>query len=239
MSAPLTEWAVLPHGRLAEAAPNILTVTGTIHMPIGDFPRRMTVVRLPDRRLVIFSAIALDEPQMREIEAYGDPAFLVVPNHHHRLDAGIWKSRYPALHVVTPPAARDKVQEAVPVDATSVDFGAPNVTWIVVPGTRSHEGALQVDGLTGTTLILNDIIGNIRDAHGFGGWLLRLMGFAGDAPHIPVPVKRGIVEDKAALAAQLRAWAALPELKRIIVSHGDTIEDNPAGALTALADALE
>ncbi|MDB5705171.1 MAG: hypothetical protein JWN66_2287 [Sphingomonas bacterium] len=239
MSAPLAEWKVLPHGRLTEAAPNILTVTGTIHMPIGDFPRRMTIVRLQDGRLVIYNAIALDEAQMREIEAFGDPAFLIVPNDHHRLDAGIWKERYPALHVVTPPAAREKVEETVAVDTTSGDFGDPNVTWIVVPGTRSGEAALQVDGLTGTTLILNDIVGNIRGTHGFGGWLLRMMGFAGDEPHVPAPVKRMMVGHKADLAAQLRAWAALPNLKRIIVSHGETIEDDPAGTLTALAKALE
>jgi hypothetical protein len=239
MSAPLTDWKVLPHDRLTEVAPNILTVTGTIHMPIGDFPRRMTIVRLRDSRLVIFNAIALDEEEMREIEAFGDLAWLIVPNAHHRLDAGIWKDRYPSLRVVTPPAAREKVEDALPVDAINVDFGDPDVTWIVVPGTHSGESALRVDGADGTTLILNDIVGNIRDAHGFSGWLLKLMGFAGDEPHIPGPVKMGMGKSKADLAAQLRAWAALPGLKRIIVSHGETIEDDPCGALTALADTLE
>jgi hypothetical protein len=239
MSAPLTEWKVLPHGRLTEIAPNIRTVTGRIHMPIGDFPRRMTVVRLRDGRLVIFSAIALDESEMREIEAFGDPAFLVVPNAHHRLDAGIWKERYPTLHVVTPPAAAEKVAETVAVDASSVDFDDPDVRYIIVPGTHAGEAALRVDSADGTTLILNDIVGNIRDAHGFGGWLLKLMGFAGDEPHVPGPVKMTLGKEKADLAAQLRSWAALPGLKRIIVSHGETIEANPRGALIALADALE
>jgi hypothetical protein len=208
-------------------------------MPIGDFPRRMTIVRLRDGRLVIFSAIALDEEQMREIEAFGDPAWLIVPNAHHRLDAGIWKKRYPSLLVITPPAAREKVAQLVPVDATNVDFGDPAVTWIVVPGTHQGESALRVDGTDGTTLILNDIIGNIRDAHGFSGWLLKLMGFAGDEPHVPGPVKLGMGKSKADLAVQLRAWAAVPGLKRIIVSHGDTIEHDPRGALVALAEALE
>ena len=239
MSAPLTDWKVLPHDRLIEVAPNILTVTGTIHMPIGDFPRRMTIVRLRDSRLVVFNAIALDEEEMREIEAFGDLAWLIVPNAHHRLDAGIWKDRYPSLQVVTPPAAREKVEQTVPVDATNVDFHDPDVTWIVVPGTHSGESALRVDGPDGTTLIFNDIVGNIRDAHGFSGWLLKLMGFAGEEPHVPGPVKMGMGKSKADLAAQLRAWAALPGLKHIIVSHGDTIEEDPRGVLIALADALD
>ena len=239
MSAPLTAWKVLPHGRLIEVAPDILTVTGAIHMPIGDFPRRMTIVRLNDRRLVIFNAVALDEEEMRQIEAFGEPAFLIVPNDHHRLDAGIWKQRYPALRILTPPAARKKVEETVPVDATSVDFGDPGVTWIVVPGTGSGEAALRVDGPAGTTLILNDVVGNIRDAHGVGGWLIKRMGFAGDTPHVPGPVKRMLIKHKADLAVQFRAWAALPDLKRILVSHGETIDQDPRGALIALADALE
>jgi hypothetical protein len=69
--------------------------------------------------------------------------------------------------------------------------------------------------------------------------MLGLMGFAGDAPHVPVPVKIAMIDDKAALAAQLRSWAALPGLKRILVSHGSAIEEEPAAALGALAASLE
>ena len=47
------------------------------------------------RRTVVFSPVALHEPAMREIEALGAPRFIVVPNGFHRLDAGIWKQRYP------------------------------------------------------------------------------------------------------------------------------------------------
>ena len=60
MNKPLERWEVLPHGKLTEVDENILTVTGEIHMPM-KFPRRMTVVRLRDSNLVVFSAIALDE----------------------------------------------------------------------------------------------------------------------------------------------------------------------------------
>ncbi|TGR15861.1 hypothetical protein EN845_34690, partial [Mesorhizobium sp. M8A.F.Ca.ET.202.01.1.1] len=88
---------------------NILTVTGDIPMPVGNMTRRMTVVRLRDQRLVIFSAIALDDQQMRAIEAFGQPAFLIVPNDHHRLDAKPWKNRYPALEVIASPGALNSV----------------------------------------------------------------------------------------------------------------------------------
>lgn len=238
MSAIQKKWEVLPHEKLQRIEDNILTVEGEIKMPVGNMHRRMTLVRLRDGRVVVFSAIALDEDEMAEVEAFGTPAFLIVPNAHHRLDAKIWKERYPALRVIAPEGAREKVQEAVPVDATTVDFGDPDVVFVSVPGTKAQESALEVTTPSGITLVLNDIVGNIRGAHGFGGWMLKLMGFAGDAPHVPAPVKLAIVADKAALAAQLRRWAGM-KLKRIVVSHGETIESDPQGELLKLATALD
>src|ERR1700684_1544644 len=93
MTASFQTWKVLPHGKLTEVAENILTVVGEIPMPIGGLQRRMTVVRLADGRLVIFSAISLDEDEMLALEDYGRPTFLIVPNSHHRLDAKTWKDR--------------------------------------------------------------------------------------------------------------------------------------------------
>ena len=73
MTKPFKRWTVLPHGQLSEIDDNILTVVGQLHMPLTALPRRMTVVRLKDGRLVIFSAIALDEDEMVALEQYGRP----------------------------------------------------------------------------------------------------------------------------------------------------------------------
>jgi hypothetical protein len=239
MAATHEHWSVLPHGKLTTIEDGILAVVGKIHMPLMDLPRRMTVVRLSDGRLVVWSAIALDETEMATFAAAGRPAFLVVPNDHHRLDAKAWKERYPQLQVVAPEGARDKVAEAVPVDTTAPDFGDPNVEFATVPGTRGQEAALSVRTSQGTTLVLNDLIGNIRHASGFGGWLLRVMGFAGEEAHVPAPVKLMMVKDTDALRAQLLRWAGNESLVRIIVSHGDVIDDNPRVVLRELAASLE
>ena len=135
-------------------------------MPLANITRRMTVVRLRDGRLVIFNAIALDEGVMRALEEFGRPAFLVVPNGHHRLDAKIWKSRFPAMRVITPQGALTSVEKIVPVDATFADFGDPGVTFVTVPGTREGEAALEVTGPNGTTLVLNDLVGNMPNSEG-------------------------------------------------------------------------
>jgi hypothetical protein len=103
------------------------------------------------------------------LEDFGKPAFLIVPNGHHRLDARIWKDRYPSIHVVAPSGARAKVEETVPVNSTHADFGDPNVVFITVPGTGNNEAALEVTGPNGSTLILNDMVGNLRSTAGVGG----------------------------------------------------------------------
>ncbi len=238
MSAPLKHWKVLPHSKLQALEDNILTVTGTIQMPLMALPRRMTVTRLADAHLVVYSAIALDEHEMASLESWGTPAFLIVPSDKHRLDAKIWKDRYPAIQVVTPQGALAKVEEVVPVDTVAPNFHDPHVRFETVPGTREHEAALLVQSPTGITLILNDLVGNIRNASGVGGWLLHLAGFAGEHAQIPSVVKLMMVNDTEALRAQLVKWADIESLKRIVVSHGSIIDSAPRQILRDLAESL-
>ncbi len=239
MTQSFQKWTVLPHGKLVQIDENILTVVGEIHMPLMDLPRRMTVVRLVDRGLVVFSAIALDEDEMSALEAYGRPAFLIVPSDHHRLDAKTWKGRYPEIQVVAPEGARTKVEEVVAVDTVAPRLDDPGVQFVTVPGTRGREAALVVRTPKGTTLVLNDVVGNIRNAAGFGGWLLHLAGFAGHEAQVPAIVKMAVIEDTKALRTQLLQWAEIDTLIRILVSHGSPIEDNPRQVLRDLAASLE
>jgi hypothetical protein len=238
MTKPFQQWTVLPHGKLVQIEENILTVVGKLHMPLMDLPRRMTVVRLADARLVVFSAIALDEDEKSALEVYGSPALLVVPSDKHRLDAKIWKDRYPQIQVVAPEGARAKVEETVPVGTVAPRFDDPDVQFVTVPGTRGREAALVVRTPTGTTLVLNDVVGNIRDAAGFGGWLLHLAGFAGGQTQFPAAVKMAVIEDTKALRTRLLKWAGIESLVRILVSHGSPIEAHPRQVLRELAASL-
>ncbi len=238
MTKPFQHWTVLPHGKLVQIDENILTVVGEIHMPLMDLPRRMTVVRLTDSSLVVFSAIALDDDEMSALEGYGRPAYLIVPSDKHRLDAKTWKDRYPEIQVIAPEGARAKVKEEVPVDTVAPRFNDPNVHFVTVPGTRGREAALLIRTPKGTTLVLNDVVGNIRGAAGFGGWLLHLAGFAGKEAQVPAVVKMAVIEDTRALRTQLLEWSEIDTLVRILVSHGSPIEESPRQVLRELAESL-
>jgi hypothetical protein len=239
MARPFRKWTVLPHGKLTHVDENILTVTGLLRMPpMGEVERRMTVVRLADGNAVIYSAIALDEPQMAALEAFGTPRYLVVPNDIHRMDIRAWKERYPILTVIAPPRAKKKVEELVPVDATSLNFPDPAVQLVTVPGTDGGELALVVRNESATTLILNDLVFDLATRPGLRGWLFKKMGMTGDQPHLPPLVKLRQVKDPSALADTLEHWAHLPNLKRVIISHGDIIAKDPSLVLERIAKQL-
>jgi hypothetical protein len=238
MAKAYQQWTVQPHDRLVGVDERIKTVVGYLKLPLARLPRRMTIVRLRDGRLVIYSAIALRDAEMTELERFGRPAFLVVPSDKHRLDARVWKDRYPDMLVVAPRGGGERVADVVLVDSTSPDFGDPDVRYFVVPGTGENEAALIVKTGGRTTLVLNDLIGNIRSATGLGGWFLRLMGFAGDEPRIPGIVKRLLIKDPAAVREQLLLWAKDETLQRVLMSHGDIIDAHPRDALMKLAESL-
>src|SRR6266542_594168 len=213
------EWVAVVHGPIEKLEENLWRVEGD--MPDGGPMKRVfTIVRLGDGRLIFHSAIALDEAAMKELEAWGKPAFLIVPGERHRLDAPAYKRRYPELKVVCPPGARDKVAEVIAVDQTDGDFGDPNVGWEPLDGMAGRECVLLVRSAGGVTLVFNDIIMNMRRGTGFGGFVLRLLGTTGTEPKVTPLARMFLVKDRSALRAHLERLAATPGLRRIVVSHG-------------------
>lgn len=231
------DWIVQPHGDIVAVADGILTVQGSIVMPLGRFPRRMTVIALRDGGSAVWSPIPLREPDMARIEGLGAVRFLIVPNQGHRLDLKPWSMRYPEARIIAPPNAREAVAEAAPVDATGDIVGDPSLDFQCVAGTKADEFALTVRRVDGTTLILNDILSNVRHPEGIGANIMaRLLGFGVKRPRTSRPVRRMFVEDPALVGRQFRAWAAIPDLRRIIVSHGEVIDSAPREALNRAAD---
>jgi hypothetical protein len=233
-----TEWTVLPHGPVEAIDHGILCVAGEVRMPLATFPRRMTIAALGDGGCVVFSPICLGEQAMREVEQFGDPRFMIVPNGFHRLDARPWKQRYPELKVLCPPGAKKRVARAVPVDATRDIMADDAVDFIIADGVRRAESALLIRRSAGRTLVINDLISHVRHPRGLGANIIaRLLRFGVKRPEMAREVRYLLVDDKAALAAQFRAWAELGP-RRIIPSHGDIIDD-PVPVLSRLAAELE
>jgi hypothetical protein len=221
---------------MIELASNLRQVTGDV--PKMPLRRTMIAVRMQDGRLLLHNPIALEDELMQELERWGTPAFLVVPNHWHRLDSLVFKQRYPAAKVVSPVGSRKKIEQAVAVDLSYDDFaGDDSVTLGHVAGIREMEGVLTVRSEDGVTLVFNDVLFNIPHAPGFAGLILRLTGSAG-GPKIARLIRLMEVKDKPALREHLRALASTPELVRVVPGHGDVIARDAAATLLAVADTL-
>jgi hypothetical protein len=212
------KWKVLRHKPIERISENVWRVEGAL--PHGPMTRVMTLVRLPDRRVVVHSAITLDDASLKEVEAWGTPS--IVPNDRHRLDAAAYKTRYPDAQVVCPPGARSKVEDKVHVDATSIDLG-PTATYRVLDGTNAGEGWLQVSEGGRTIAVLADLVMNLRPMKGLGGWIMNRMGFTGDLPKVVPATRKILVADPGAAAKQLESIAALPNLDTVIVAHGEPV----------------
>jgi hypothetical protein len=233
------EWKVQKHGPLVQLGEGLYTVAGEIDMPLGHFPRRMTVIMLQGGRVAVWSAIPLREDEMAQLESLGSVDYLIVPGVSHRLDVKSWKRRYPAARVVCPPGALDAVTEAVAVDATTDVLDDPTVAFQTVPGLDGKEAALLVRRQDGTSLVVNDIIANVRHPDGLGAKVMaRIMGFGVDEPKMPWVGEKLFVKEHGAVASAFRVWAAEPSLARIVVSHGDVITDQPREVLEKIAAEL-
>jgi hypothetical protein len=237
MPKPFDKWTVFPHGPIEKVAENVWRVEGRVP-PNAPISRTMIVVRLADRRLVIHNAIALDEPAMKEIEAWGSPSFLIVPNGFHRLDARIFKERYPNLRLVAPPGAKARIEEVVKVDDTNGGFGDEAIRYEVLGGTGDREGVLFVRSQGGTTLVFTDAVMNMQKLPGFGGLMMGLFGFTGPAPKVPFPTRMVLVTDKKALRAHFERLAETPGLRRLEVAHGAPVTERAAEALRGAASGL-
>lgn len=229
------DWKVLPHGPLERVSENLMTVTGDLHTPMGTMPRRMTVARLSDRRLIIYSVLSLNDAGMTTLEAFGTPAILVVPGYRHRLDIAAWQTRYPSARIVTPAAARAKVEEAVMVDRSDLPIRCGSISIVDAAGTGLREAVMEVRDGEELTVVLNDIIFALAKRPGLTGLVQRIAGFAGPKPHIPAMIRRSWVDDPIALAEQMAGWGQDRCLKRIIVSHGPIIDEAPAATLKTVA----
>jgi hypothetical protein len=233
MPKAFDSWQVFPHRPLEKVAPNLWRIEGDL--PNGNGTRVMTVARLADGSLVIHNGIALEEPLMAEIEAFGKPAYLLVPNGFHRLDSKVYKARYPDVRVLCPKAARKKVEQVVTVDG-SFDDGPKNgdVSIAHLEGTKEQEGFVQVKSPDGTTIVLNDCVNNLPKLGGLFGFLLAPTG----RPSVPRIARWMMVKDKEQFRGKLGQLASIPDLKRIIVSHGAMLSDAPSEKLRAAASEL-
>jgi hypothetical protein len=222
-------WNVLPHGPIEKLAENLWWVSGTLKGMTLE--RNMTVVKRSDGRLVIHNAIAMSEERMRELEALGEPAYLLVPNRAHRLDAPAYKRRYPALKVYAPRGGRTGVAEKVAVDGTYEDFPADEAVRLeALRGVDDQEGAMIATSSDGVTIVLNDVVMNMDRKKDVLGYLFTTLLGSAPGPRISRLVRLLFVKDGRALRHDLERLAETKDLVRLVVAHEKVAHGSDAAA---------
>jgi hypothetical protein len=226
-------WSVLEHRGIERLNERLWRVEGAV--PGMSLRRVMAVAKRGNGGLVIHSAIALREPEQKELERWGTPEFLLVPSGYHRLDAPRYKRRYPGLRVFAPSGSRSKVAQLVPVDGSYEDFPSDaQVSVQTLPGTASQEGVLFVRAEDGVSVVLNDVVMNMDRRPDLIGCLFTTLLGSAPGPRVSRLAKLTLVKDKHALRAELERLARLPDLSRLLVGH-DKVS---AGQAQARADLL-
>jgi hypothetical protein len=237
MAKAHTTWTVLGHEPIEKLSTELWRVEGGL--PGMPLKRVMTIAKKASGGLVVHNAIALDDAAMADVDGWGAVTEILVPNGYHRLDAKVFADRYPKARVLCPAGARKKVEDVTAVAGTYGDFADDAVVSLeTLDGTGEAEGAMIVRGEAGTTLVLNDAVFNMPHLGGLQGFVLKHITGSTGGPRVSRVGKLFIVKDKRAFRDHLERLAGLPDLRRVIVSHHETIASEPARVLREVAATL-
>lgn len=232
MPKAFDEWTVYPHRPIEKLEPNIWRVEGDL--PSNNGTRVMTIVKMKSGGLLVHNAIALEEEQMKEIDAFGTPEIIIVPSGYHRLDSKVFKERYPKAKFVAPEGARKKVEQVVKVDGVYDGKIDDTITLTHLDGLKNAEGIVEIDTDGKKTIVFNDCINNLPKLSGLFGFLLAPTGITA----VPRITRWFMVKDMKAFRANLEKLAEMKDLTRVIVSHGKPLTDDPGGVLKTVAARL-
>lgn len=161
---------------------------------------------------------------MAEVEAWGKPAFLIVPSGYHRLDIHAFKARYPGMKLLAPAAIAARVGQVAAVDGDLALVPADDAVRVeALEGTKIGEPVLIVRTGERHSVMLGDAMMNLAHGKGGEGFVFKLLGTTG-GPKVPPIAKLFLMSDRARFRAGLERIAALPGLARVMPSHGEGVD---------------
>jgi hypothetical protein len=185
---------------------------------------RMTVVRLPDSKLLLHSPIAATPDLVREVSALGTVAYLVAPNKLHHLFIGDWQQACPDAAVYVAPGLDTKRDD---LKIAGILGDEPEPGWKDVVDQVFLSGFPFANEIVffhrpSTTLIATDLAFNVGDSSPpLTRLFFRLAGIFGRLS--PTLLERALVRDRTAFGDSLKQILDWP-FDRVVVAHGDVCE---------------
>ena len=201
-----------------------------IHYAGTDFNSRMTIIRLSNGNLFIHSPCEIDEQTKIEIEKLAMVEFIVAPGSYHYLHVCSAQRAFPEAETFICPGVERKHPE---IEFDWLLGDRPDNRWdddfdqVLVRGNR-YIWEVAFYHKSSRTLILVDLIENITEETEGVGWSLelwwkivfRMWGNPKPAPEYQLGWKDKNAARKSLM--KILEW----DFERIILSHGDLIEEN-------------
>lgn len=186
---------------------------------------RMTVVRLPNSKLLLHSPISATADLVREVKELGTVAYLVAPNRLHHLFVAGWQQACSDARTYVAPGLDTKRADLA---ITGVLGDEPEPEWqdsidqVLLAGFPFANEVVFFHRAS-ATLIATDLACNICSSSPRSTRLaFRLSGTFGRLS--PTLLERLLVRDRTAFRHSLERIFELP-FGRVVVSHGDVKEE--------------
>lgn len=199
----------------------------------------MTVVRLKSKGLLIYSAIALTEQGMTELEQLGKPEIIVVPHPFHVMDLPFYKARYPQIKVLG--SKKGEILAGVTVEGdVFTELKDANISASLAPGLKADEVHLRIKLKDGYALCVCDIFaGDNSYEPGIGAAIFKsLLGPKGGGFGIAKIVQWRQIADKPKVKSWVQGLARDAELSMVLVCHGEPLVKDIPARLSKAADVL-
>jgi hypothetical protein len=221
-------------GPLTPFAEGIWVDTAPVRFLGMQLTTTMTVLRLGDGNLLLYSPVALTQARQSAIEALGPVAHLYAPNLFHHRWIGEWAAAFPSARLHAPVGLAKKRGD-LRIDRIHNAAREPAFAGVLeelpIDGFRLEESVVVYR--PARTLVVADLVHNVgRPQHRWTNFYSRTMGFY-DRVALSRMIRWTAFTDRAAARRSLDELLALP-FDRLIVGHGAPLA---AGGREALAAA--
>ena len=221
-------------GPLTPFAEGIWVDTAPVRFLGMQLTTTMTVLRLGDGNLLLYSPVALTQARQSAIEALGPVAHLYAPNLFHHRWIGEWAAAFPSARLHAPVGLAKKRGD---LRIDRIHNAAPEPAFAGVLEERHIDGFRLEESVVvyrpAGTLVVADLVHNVgRPQHRWTNFYSRTMGFY-DRVALSRMIRWTAFTDRAAARRSLDELLARP-FDRLIVGHGAPLA---AGGREALAAA--
>lgn len=196
-----------------------LKLPGGLRMPLAS-----SLFRLPDRSLLLYSPVPIDDAMAAAISAEGDVAHIVAPSLLHHLYAKAAVERFPRATLHGAPGLAAKRSD-LKIDR---ELGTLDPAWgdafdvAVIDGTPKLNEALLFHRPSGTLACADFVFNITQPANAMTKMILGMMGVGGRRL-AQSRVWKVVVKDRTAARTSIDRVLAWP-IQRVAPVHGEAIE---------------